>query len=367
MSKVHITLVGGQPAPVYNGILATMPDRVVYVCSNESREETEHIRNEIVIESEIIEIPPSEMQEIDIAVRTLFDKYNHDELTVNLSGGAKLWLVQFYSAFSIRDDALLFFIDQNNRLWNLKTKQSSILNFNPDKLFTIQGTPLHDFRKISDYNDEDDAVIPLIERARIFSSSEFNRLCTLLDDNFDNRLKNMNNDTFVTSKGSYVSWDKLTEEVEIHLIKGYREWCNTLSSPNIINLVFHSGWFEYKIASLFRDRYNDIRLNCLFEAKDMQTKNEVDIIINTGVKLIFVECKTKLSKITDIDKFHSVVKNYGGMGSKALFITDTPMSGVALEKCKDNDVLVFSLQEHLHIKEDLYTLLDNELNKINKR
>ena len=33
MSKVHITLVGGQPAPVYHGIVATQPDYVFYVCS----------------------------------------------------------------------------------------------------------------------------------------------------------------------------------------------------------------------------------------------------------------------------------------------------------------------------------------------
>ena len=32
--KVHITLVGGQPAPVYNGIVATRPDKVVFVYSN---------------------------------------------------------------------------------------------------------------------------------------------------------------------------------------------------------------------------------------------------------------------------------------------------------------------------------------------
>ncbi len=31
MAKIHITLVGGQPAPVYNGIVATNPDDLVYV------------------------------------------------------------------------------------------------------------------------------------------------------------------------------------------------------------------------------------------------------------------------------------------------------------------------------------------------
>ena len=47
--KVHITLVGGQPAPVYNGIVATQPDKIVYVYSDESREIAERISDEVKI------------------------------------------------------------------------------------------------------------------------------------------------------------------------------------------------------------------------------------------------------------------------------------------------------------------------------
>lgn len=38
MSRVHITLVGGQPAPVYHGIVATKPDKVVFIYSDDSQE-----------------------------------------------------------------------------------------------------------------------------------------------------------------------------------------------------------------------------------------------------------------------------------------------------------------------------------------
>ena len=87
----------------------------------------------------------------------------------------------------------------------------------------------------------------------------------------------------------------------------------------------------------------------------------------TKDKLIFVECKTNLSKIADIDKFHSVVKNYGGTGSKGLVFTLVPMNDAALEKCKDNDMITFCWAEHKNVKEDLFKLLDKEIKKINKR
>ena len=38
MAKIHITLVGGQPAPVYHGIVAIQPDKIVFIYSQESIE-----------------------------------------------------------------------------------------------------------------------------------------------------------------------------------------------------------------------------------------------------------------------------------------------------------------------------------------
>ena len=65
----------------------------------------------------------------------------------------------------------------------------------------------------------------------------------------------------------------------------------------------------------------EIIMNANFPYKNNNPKNEIDIIVNTGNRLLFVECKTQINDITDIDKFRTAVKNYGGMGCKALFIT----------------------------------------------
>ena len=43
MAKVHITLVGGQPAPVFQGIKYSNPDKIIYICSEESKKEIEII------------------------------------------------------------------------------------------------------------------------------------------------------------------------------------------------------------------------------------------------------------------------------------------------------------------------------------
>lgn len=366
MSKIHITLVGGQPSPVYNGILSTMPEKVIFVCSDDSNDVTIRIQNEIQLESDIICISPSDMLEISNTVSDLYNKYKEDDLSLNLTGGAKLWMLLFYKVFIKNELAYLFYIDQNNLEWNLRSAVNKKISFNPDKLFELQGTPLRHYRPISLYNDEDDAMIKQIEKARYFSYSSFNSLTTILNKDWDKQLQSNERGEF-NLKGSYLKWDKKTEEVEIHLVNKFQTFHYVYSSPNVIHLFFNTGWFEYKVASLFKTRYKDIRLNCLFDSKNNRIKNEVDIIVNTGDKLLFVECKTKLSKITDIDKFHSVVKNYGGMGSKGLIFTLTPMTDTDLEKCKDNDIISFSWEGHKNVKGDLFKLIDTEIKKINKR
>lgn len=50
--KVHIALVGGQPAPVYHGIVATKPDKIVFIYSKDSRNVVDALRKEINIEED---------------------------------------------------------------------------------------------------------------------------------------------------------------------------------------------------------------------------------------------------------------------------------------------------------------------------
>ena len=52
MSKIHISLVGGQPTPIYQGILYTQPDFIHLICSKNSLEQAGVIRKELPIFSD---------------------------------------------------------------------------------------------------------------------------------------------------------------------------------------------------------------------------------------------------------------------------------------------------------------------------
>ena len=60
MRKVHITLIGGQPLPVYHAIKALSPDYIVYIYSHDTVKVLDRIRNEVPTEGEEILMPPTD-------------------------------------------------------------------------------------------------------------------------------------------------------------------------------------------------------------------------------------------------------------------------------------------------------------------
>lgn len=363
---IHISLVGGQPAPVYHGVMAADPDRVIFVHSAQTKSDAERISNELDIQTELLELNPVDLEDINFKVDEI--KKNLDEgclVSVNLSGGTKAWSIVFYEKFRSCKDVILFYIDQNNNLWDFLKMSSSELSFDMEMQFKLYGNIPTKYHLFSDYTDDDDVQVAKIQNLRRHNYSSFNDLSS----NFINRQKS---NAYVLRDGSFFEWDRndLLFNVSIANRNGVFR-TEVLDSPNSKHLLLNNGWFEYVVAKILNGwiRTKAIRLNCVFPTKDDSPKNEIDIIVNAGTKLLFVECKTQIHNETDIDKFASAVRVYGGIGSKALFVTDARMNEKAKEKCRDNGVILFSIEEFggiMFAEKSLYDMLDKELFNINK-
>jgi len=380
--KVHITLVGGQPAPVYHGIVATQPDKVVFIYSESSRDVVEKVRSEIhIAEDEQKPLDTTDPHLIMERAKALAEKYKDDEVTLNISSGLKSWSYLFGRVFDSMPNASVVYMDQNNVLWNYRTMEhKSDFEFDMDVLFRLYGNRLENYKRLTDYTEEDLKALDKIKNIRLFNVPDFNKLTATLNDKQQNILRNQNSgkfDLMANGSQSYVEWEKTTKDsigfVRIFLAKkNGKSQEVTFESENAVDLAFNSGWFEFEIATLLSKwtKAKSVYLNCHFPFKPKVDKNEVDIIVNTGTKILFVECKTQITHTTDIDKFRSVVKGYGGTGSKGLFVTDARMTDVAREKCEEHGLLSFSLQDdHLGMSHEkaLALLLDSELFNINTK
>jgi hypothetical protein len=82
------------------------------------------------------------------------------------------------------------------------------------------------------------------------------------------------------------------------------------------------------------------------------TKNEIDIVLNTGQNFIFIECKSGNVKQEDINKMRAVKRLYGGVGSKSILICRYIPRPDLIEKCNDLGIEIFSYQTNYNKNKD---------------
>lgn len=364
--------------PVYKCIMAVRPDVVVYIYSKDSEPEYRRICSMVEFEEDRQE-PLDAVDPFAIRTRTesLLEKYQEDHITLNITGGLKSWAYFFTTSFVGRKNVDVLYLDQNNILWNY-TKMSGAdagVHIDMQTSFRLTGNPLVKYSDLSTYTEDDDRVAQELEKLRCFNYTEFTSLLSTLSKEDSHNLKNNQKGAVETRAFSSVKWEKSRtdgrEDVQIHLRKGMNSSELSLNSEHAVSLAFNTGWFEFKVARLLSKWHEAINvyLNCTFPYAPNLDRNEVDIIVETKSRLLFVECKTQVYNSTDIDKFSTVVRRYGGNASMALFVTESPMASMPQDKCRSSDILLFSLKDEkkqLRKHKDLFDMLDSSLNKIRK-
>lgn len=383
MAHTHISLVGGQAYPAYLAIKALNPDRAVLIHSAQSRAEAERIKKELDVETELIEFDSVQLHKIDEGVKTLMQSIPGDALcTINLTSGTKPWSLLFYQNFQRREKTEFFYVDQNNTLYDIRTFErysTESIPLDMDALFRLNNNPAKSKVAFTDYDADDLDTMKLIEKVRNKYPQLYSRF-TLLS-GVEKNIANQRVGKIVDEKGSFIEWNRLDsgglQTLNLEFCRYDVTTEKQLHSPHAVDLFFNTHWFELKVAEILSkwDKAKAVWMNVEFPYKNNMPKNEIDVIVETTMnKLLFVECKTQIADNTDIDKFASAVKNYGGMASKALFISLAPMKLEAIEKCETNRIISFSLtkktqsgnQAPVNV-ETLYNKLNKELLKINKK
>lgn len=381
MAHIHISLVGGQAYPAYLAIQALNPDKVMLIHSAQSRAEAERIKKELDMEAELVEFESVRLNKIDESVKALKQSIPEEALcTINLTSGTKPWSLLFHLNFLDRKKTHFYYVDQNNILYDFSTFErysTESVPLDMDALFRLNNNPAKSKVAYEDYNAADLNTIKAIENIWKKFAPQYKRF-TLLNGSEKNIISQPEG---MLGDKEYVEWNRHDDDGLQTLRLEFRQYgvteTKTLHSPHAVDLFFNTHWFELKVAEILSkwDKAKKIWLNVEFPYKNNAPKNEIDVIVETTVnKLLFVECKTQITAPTDLDKFASAVKNYGGMASKALFVTLSPMRQEAIEKCETNRIISFSLTKKTQTAnyapvdvEELYNKLNKELTEINKK
>ena len=358
MEKLHIALVGAQTMPIYIGILESDADKFILIHSTQTKSNAEIIARYINRDNTVLfELPAWDFPKMKDRIDGLLAEYKDWSIEANISGGSKPWGFMFSMLAFEYSNMSLFFVDQSCMIHNISDLTSrmakpldggirQILEFNQILESNQASSVTH--VDLTSYGEKDVSILTEIRRCRKKYPKIFNNL-TIPKRGIQKRYQNNKLDTIVDDQSqSEISWDIRGPEQKVKLTFINRLGNTdvvTFQSPHAFDMVVSSGWFEYEIAKCLElwTEAKDIWLNSVFPYRNNTPKNEIDIIVNVGYKLLFVECKTKIFDYTDIDKFRSAVKNYGGLSSKAIFISLESMDAKTIEKCETNGIDYFSL------------------------
>jgi hypothetical protein len=368
MSKIHIALVGGQPMPIHVGIEEFKADKLILVHSKESKELAEGIQQSVDLPCELQPFESVDYPKIYQAAEKLLGKCGQSETIINISGGTKPWTVAFVLLAQQCPNTSIIYVDQNNVGYNLTTSEKKSISSKLDTqtILRYNNYPLGSYANFKDITEADLKAAKDVEKIRKSNLKVFKELTI---DNKEVEYKPTGRKE--TARGSYVEWDKKANTAYMVLKNKWGVNKLRCSSPHVIPIVFNSGWFEVQVAEMLSqwEKAQEVIVNATFDYSDKDTKNEIDVIVNMGNKLLFVECKTQIKNLTDLDKFTTAAKKYGGMGVKMLFVTKEWMNNKAEEKCRENRIIPFSIQSGglIDPQKALFALLNNEMSNINTK
>lgn len=115
---------------------------------------------------------------------------------------------------------------------------------------------------------------------------------------------------------------------------------------NAFRLLFDGRWWETLVADAvnrWANRRYEVWTSVRFEPKDETSrndKNEVDVLVNIGNVLLFIECKSGAFTQDNIYKLSSVARTYGSYKSKSVIVSfrDNVIKPDLVEKAREQHV-----------------------------
>lgn len=362
--KHQIIFFGGQLLPIYIGIIEFTPNNAYCIVSEESIDGTiifEHLFKKINFNKFICD--PFDFYSIKKNLEKIIDKVDkNDEILINLTGGTKIMLLAAQSVIAEKQ-ATGFYINQDYSLIEVPSysKKPISSQLTVKDFFSLSGHKTFTAKMLSDFTSSDFKVSNEIE---LFAAS--NKLYSKVTGTIRKKFRTLPDKGVETATGNAsVKWDNGVVE-----ILNNNKLVVSFKNNNIKELFFNAGWWELIVASEVAKwvKAKEVMVHCElpFKSDNKTLKNEIDILLNTGNKLIFVECKSGNIKQEDINKMKVIKQTYGGIISKSLLVSRFMPSMSIMEKCKELDIEVYYVYDSQRMINPLKNII-GILDKIEKR
>ena len=360
MAKIQITLLGKEVLPVYYPIMQLQPDKVYLIGTPEVESVAANLTATLDnIEFVFKKVPAFDVKETHRLCEEIHGNHPDDEFSYNITGGTKMMAIgAFISALNHKENVKAYYTD-GKKLIDLSDFSEGDLKNNVDTktFFKLHGQKLKSYvpytfdkttydssKAIKDFMQENESCFKTL-RKYYDQYSKSNHTAPLYYDNGHVRCVQDGESLEVEKDGITILSITAPDPVEL-LLEG--RWWETLVAAAI------SRWSEG------REIWTSVVFQPLKDKDDTKDKNEVDILVNVGNTLLFVECKSGSFNQDNVYKLNSVRKTYGGERSKAAIISFYPYDKALDEKAKENnvDIILSGKYGMSNIGKRLSTLLE---------
>jgi hypothetical protein len=375
-NKVQITNIGGQTLPVIQGILEFPCSLNILLHSNESAQAAKKIADLIDAKCQLMPMnDANDYYGILDCIEKIVSDHPQTTFFVNVSGGTKIMTLALHTFFIQRNlSSTIFHIDQNGMIHYLTEMKTEPLKTTLpiEQFIAFSGQKVKSKTRVEDIPIEFFEAKNKVKKIFAQYSQEFRYLCDAYRKT-GRKDSNYNDFELINPKSySQVKWNKEEDELTLSIKRKYKIGYDEYSfiGHEYIGIVLETKWFELELVEIFRNwnKTRELAWSVVVPYIEGSDKNEIDVVVNLGNKLLFVEGKTHVADIKDIDKFRNAAKTYGGLGAKAILITWHEPNKRIIEKCNDNNILLFSFtnpDKNINNGNDLYRMLNNEISKSN--
>lgn len=357
MGKVHVSLLGKEVLPVFYPIQEFKLKDIYVIGTKENRKIYENLKtvcDYIGSKIQFMEVGAYDMKAVVDVCEEIHGKYPDDtDFIYNVTGGTKpMALAAFIVAK--KHGAEVIYTDSKNCL-NMDTFESKPIGETLDSriIFLLQGQKLKNYHRWPDdgASDVDNSwkILAFISKNRDVYKALCERYIATngLLNHFD-------------GKGfKYSFYDN-----EMMIEKGGRKVL-TVYSKDAKKLLFEGRWWERLVADAMwkwaEGRY-EIDTDVVFDSPTAGAdKNEVDILINVGNTMVFVECKSGTLSQNEIYKLATVKGTYGSDKSKSVLVTFWPLKEELRQKAEESQIFVIAPN---FVGQDILSIIPKEMDKI---
>ncbi len=364
----QIVLVGGQLLPVALGLKEFPQDKIILISTRESQTKLNFIRPFVKerLQKELT-CNPFDFESVYTCLSNSLNVIpDSHQVKINLTGGTKIMLLAAQKILTERN-VTGFYINQDNSLIEIPAFRVKELaaTLTAVEFFRLSGHQLSTYRKISDFEEADLQAAEALYNFSLQNWKIYSSISNFLYQLDKQQRPIPSSATYVINPSLKVIWTDNTVT-----IKSFDKEIFNHSSKHIQNLFFKTGWWELFVATKTNKwkgaKEIFLQAELPFKANNSLTKNEIDILVNLGSKLLFIECKSGTVKNEDINKMKVIRDTYGGAIAKSILVTKyTPPQNI-FEKCQELGIEVYDVFRGKFKKNDL-DRFPNFLDKVAKK